>query len=152
MAKLNPRRRRQRQRYLAQGPKQKPQQVFSEPSEFNGDMALVIGLLRMKGYHIPQEAYKLAVEVPMEIARDKSPLADPKVKLRASNLLRMVIKDAKEIELMEAEIETLKGSNEPQEVFVREDESFFGNDAHQESHEATKRASQEGASEGNQAS
>lgn len=139
MAKLNPRRRRQRQQYLAKGPKNQPQQIFSEPDEYNGDLGLAIKVLRMAGYKINQEVLDLIVDVPKRIAKDEK--QDPKISLRATNLLRMVVKDAKEIELMEAEIEAFKGGGQPEEVIIREDVEFFGNDAHNQSedHATTQR-------------
>lgn len=129
MAKLNPRRRRQRQRYLDHGPLSRPMQIFSSEGDYAGDMALVIRCLQMKGYHIPQEAFELAVQVPMKLAKDEE--QDPKISLRAANLIRMVIKDAEEIKLMRAEAEALKADQTEQVVRIVTDKNFFDNDAHE---------------------
>ncbi|WP_186767773.1 hypothetical protein [Blastopirellula retiformator] len=99
-------------------------------------MEMVMRVVRKKGYHIPQRAFDLVINVPMDIAEDK--LKDSEGghvpvevqhRLRALNLLRMVVKDAQEIELIDAELELLRKESKP-EVFVREDEEFFGNEAH----------------------
>lgn len=134
-SKPNPRRRRARQKYLAHGPKNRPMQIFSNEAEHGDDISLVIRCLQMAGYKIPQRAYELAVEVPMKLAEDEK--QDSRIHLRAANLIRMVVKDAKEIEMLEAELAVLKKDSK-NEVFVREDEDFFGNEAH----EKAKRESQ----------
>lgn len=128
--RLDPRRRRKIAKMLETGQygdEKRLSFLFTNPNEYRKDMLLVTGLLMTKGYHIPQEAYDLALNVPMDIAKNKR--ADKKLRLHAARLIRMVIKDAKEIQLVDAELEVLKKDSQ-QEVFIREDEEFFGNEAH----------------------
>lgn len=92
----------------------------------------------MPGYRIPQKAYDMAINVPMEIADE--PDLDPKTRLTAVKEIRLAIDQSHEIELITLQREALQGGGKPTEVIVREDETFFGNDAHvqaQRSNEAT---------------
>lgn len=132
--RLDPRRRRKIARMLdtgQYGDEKKLATLFTNPNEFVSDMRLVEIVMNNHGYHIPPEAYKLVLAVPMEIAKNEDECS--KVRIRAAGLIRSVIKDAKEMELINAELDVMKGENKPEEVIVREDENFFSNDAHEKS-------------------
>ncbi|WP_207398193.1 hypothetical protein [Bremerella alba] len=77
------------------------------------------------GYRIPQKAYDLAISVPMEIADDFD--VDPKVRLTAVNTIRQTIDHYHELQFQQ---DAINDGGKPSEVIVREDETFFENDAH----------------------
>lgn len=84
---------------------------------------------RKPGYHITQKAYDLATNVPQEIADNDD--IDPKVRLTAVKEIRASIDHAHELELIALQRKALENeSSTTQEVIVREDETFFDNDAH----------------------
>lgn len=143
MAKLNPRRRRKRQEYLHHGPQKNELTIGTKKNERVEDLGIIRRLTAVAGYRIPQRAFDLAVNVPIEIAEDKG--EESKNRLRAAGLLDRVIRTAKEIEVMDAELEATKNKDQAPEVVVKLDRNFFGNDAHEKAH-AENISETEGAS------
>ncbi|PQO37506.1 hypothetical protein DTL21_06065 [Bremerella cremea] len=83
----------------------------------------------MKGYTVPVRVWHVATGVLCDLAEDDATSVSNK--LKAVQLLQSFIRDAWEIriQLMEQEAAGL-GSELPDPV-VREDENFFGNNAHE---------------------
>lgn len=143
---MNPRRRKRLKRRKEQGQTNRPRQIFSRRDEWLRDMYLAVKVLRMNNYKIPPDVFSEIICTGRNLMLDD----DAKIKLRAAELMRKVVKDAAEIEVLELEKEALKNSGQAQEVHVRFDTDFFGNDAHQrvESKDATTNSEGERGSDG----
>lgn len=82
----------------------------------------------MPGYRIPQKAYDIAINVPMEIADDDQ--RDPKVRLSAVKEVRTTIDHHYEIQCFLEDRQAAQEADTPGPVIVIDDETFFDNDAH----------------------
>ncbi len=83
----------------------------------------------MKGYSVPEHVWRAATDVPCEIALDETKTVAER--LKAVQTLQTFIRDAWEIRIQLLEQEAAGLGAELPDPVVREDENFFGNDAHE---------------------
>ncbi|PQO34623.1 hypothetical protein DTL21_14030 [Bremerella cremea] len=82
-----------------------------------------------KRYEITHEHWQAAMEVPKQIALDAS--NTPSERLRAAKLVQTLLINAWEDENQREQLRLLALATEPVDPVVREDENFYGNNAHQ---------------------
>lgn len=88
------------------------------------------------GYQIPQKAFDVAIDVPVEIADDYG--LDPKVRLTAVKEIRATIDHDYDIQQFHEHREAHQQTDKPVQVIVIEDEHFFGNNAHAQVENSTQ--------------
>ncbi len=124
---MKPRRRKALKGWKERGPKNRPRQIFSRAEEYVSDMYLAVKVLRMNNYDIPQDLFDKIVATGKKLMDDP----DAEIQLKSTELMRKVVKDAAEREMMQAEMDAIKEGDKPQELHVTLSEDFFGNDAHE---------------------
>ncbi len=105
----------------------------------------------MQLYEITPEHWQAAIEVPKQLALD--PENTPAQRLRAAKLVQAMIGLVWKYENEREQLRLLALAAEPQDevIYVREDENFYGNNAHQivREREAQQRAEAENRAEAN---